>query len=113
MLGGEDRDVSLTWRDLSSFPKVEPVEETGRTFLANACLKASAYATRFNTWALADDSGLQVDALGGNPGVASARWAQLHSAGPGDAANNVLLLDQLKNIPDDQRAARFVCALAL
>src|SRR5436190_2853503 len=110
MLGGDSR---FAWRDLSSFPATEPVEETGRTFLANACLKASPYATRFDTWALADDSGLQVDALNGNPGVTSARWAQLHNAGKGDAANNALLLEQLKNVRDDQRTARFVCALAL
>jgi len=54
-----------------------------------------------------------VDALGGSPGVHSARWAQLHRAGGGDADNNALLLRQLDSVPDERRTARFVCALAL
>jgi XTP/dITP diphosphohydrolase len=90
-----------------------PVEETGHTFRANACLKASHYARLFNTYAVADDSGLEVDALDGSPGVHSARWAELNQAGKGDAANNALLLRQLENVPDEQRGARFVCVLAL
>jgi XTP/dITP diphosphohydrolase len=94
----------------SSLP---PVEETGRTFLANACLKASAYAKATASWAIADDSGLAVDALDGKPGVHSARWAQLNNAGQGDAANNALLLQQLAAIGDSARTARFVCVLAL
>ena len=89
------------------------VEETGRTFGDNACIKASAYAQSLNTWTIADDSGLEVDALAGKPGVQSARWARLHDAGSGDAANNALLLKQLAGVPDDSRAARFVCVLAL
>ena len=107
---GSDR---FRWRDLSEFPKQPPVEETGQTFRANACLKASEYARRLNMWALADDSGLEVDALDGKPGVTSARWAQLHHAGAGDAANNALLLQQLEKVPDEKRTARFVCVLAL
>jgi XTP/dITP diphosphohydrolase len=107
---GDDR---YAWSDLSRHPDVKSVEETGRTFLANACLKASGYAKQFNTWALADDSGLEVDALNGSPGVSSARWAKLHEAGEGDAANNALLLRQLDPVPDEQRTARFVCVLAL
>jgi XTP/dITP diphosphohydrolase len=107
---GDDR---FAWSDLSRHPDVTSVEETGRTFLANACLKASGYAKQFDTWALADDSGLEVDALNGSPGVSSARWARLHEAGEGDAANNALLLRQLEAVPDEQRTARFVCVLAL
>jgi len=104
---------AIRWSDLSEHGDVEPVEETGRTFLANACLKAAGYARQFETWALADDSGLEVDALGGKPGVHSARWAELNEAGGGDADNNALLLRQLEEVPDDRRSARFVCVLAL
>jgi non-canonical purine NTP pyrophosphatase (RdgB/HAM1 family) len=62
---------------------------------------------------LADDSGLEVDAIGGSPGVYSARWAEKHSAGKGDADNNAFLLRQIDNVPDQKRTARFVCVLAL
>ena len=103
----------LSIRDLSSCADVPEVAETGRTFRDNACLKASAYARHFNCWALADDSGLEVDALGGAPGVHSARWAALHNAGSGDADNNALLLKPRDDVPDDRRSARFVCVLAL
>lgn len=99
--------------DLTSFPDTPEVEETGATFEENARLKASQYAQRFNTWALADDSGLEVDALGGKPGVHSARWAKLNGFGEGDADNNRLLLEQVKAVPDAGRTARFVCVLAL
>jgi XTP/dITP diphosphohydrolase len=109
MLGSD----GLVWHDLSEFTGDKAVEETGRTFRANACLKASAYAQRYRMWALADDSGLEVDALGGSPGVKSARWAQVHDSGSGDADNNRLLLQQLESVPDERRTARFVCVLAL
>ena len=106
-------DERFAWHDLSAFPG-PAVEETGLTFRANACLKASAYAQRHHMWALADDSGLEVDALDGKPGVTSARWAELHHAGHGDAANNALLVAQLAGVDDDaRRAARFVCVLSL
>src|SRR5689334_859534 len=97
---GDDR---VTWSALSTHREVEPVEETGRTFRANACLKASYYATRLQTWSLADDSGLEVDALDRKPGVHSARWAELHHRGKGDADNNALLLEQLARVPDERR----------
>ena len=103
----------FAWSDLSEHPKATPVEESGATFRANACLKASGYATQFDTWALADDSGLAVDALHSSPGVFSARWAEINNAGKGDAANNTLLLEQIDHVPDEQRTARFVCVLAL
>lgn len=109
MLGSED----FEWSDLSRHPGAVTVPETGATFRANACLKAAGYATQFQAWALADDSGLAVDALAGKPGVHSARWAEIHSAGKGDAANNALLVKQLNGVPDDRRQARFVCVLAL
>lgn len=109
MLGSE----RFTWRDLAELRDGQPVEETGRTFRANACLKASQYASRHHMWALADDSGLEVDALGGKPGVTSARWAEINGTGKGDADNNKTLLSQLENVPDHARTARFVCVLAL
>src|SRR5205085_1807215 len=109
MLGG----AGFEFGDLSHHPNFVPVEETGATFLENASLKAAGYARQFKTWALADDSGLEVDALGGKPGVHSARWAELNDAGRGDADNNALLLRQLKSVPDERRSARFVCVLAL
>ncbi len=109
LLGGD----RLTWRSLSDFPGVSEVAETGHTFRANACLKAAGYATATGLWAMADDSGLVVDALDGAPGVLSARWAASHSAGAGDGANNALLLSQLERTPDDRRTARFACVLAL
>ena len=106
-------DSRFAWSDLASHRDVPGVEETGHTFRANACLKASHYAKALSSWALADDSGLAVDALEGKPGVHSARWAQLNNAGKGDADNNALLLKQMDSVPDDRRGARFVCVLAL
>jgi non-canonical purine NTP pyrophosphatase (RdgB/HAM1 family) len=104
--------------DLSAFPDAAPVEETGLTFLQNACLKAVGYARQFHTdWTLADDSGLEVDALGGAPGVYSARWATKRGLIPptenSDADNNATLLRELAEVPAERRQARFVCVLAL
>jgi len=107
---GQDR---FTWSDLSEHREIPPVEETGATFRANACLKASGYAKALGMWAMADDSGLEVDAIGGKPGVHSARWAEMNQAGKGDADNNALLLMQIHDVADEKRTARFVCALAL
>ncbi len=109
MLGGS----RFACRSLADFPPSAEVEETGDTFEANARLKATAYARRHGVWTLADDSGLEVDALGGRPGVLSARWALQHGASKGDAANNALLLQQLCDFPAGRRTARFVCVLAL
>jgi XTP/dITP diphosphohydrolase len=109
MLGGD----AFTWKDLSSYPEAREVDETGATFEENARLKASGYARQTGVWALADDSGLVVDALGGKPGVTSARWAEMHNAGKGDADNNRLLLEQLKDVHEEGRTARFMCVLAL
>jgi XTP/dITP diphosphohydrolase len=106
-------DGLVRWRSLADYPPGGEVEETGTTFRANACLKARTYARRHNVWTLADDSGLEVDALNGSPGVLSARWARHNGAGEGDADNNATLLRQLEDVPDDRRAARFVCVLAL
>ena len=92
----------------SEFSSIEP-EETGLSFIEKAILKARHAAQVSGLPALADDSGLAVDALGGAPGIYSARYAD----GQGDAANNAKLLDVLKAVPDTERGAQFVCALAL
>ena len=86
------------------------VEETGDTFLENALLKARAYAAWSGLAAVADDSGLEVDALGGAPGVRSARYA---GQGAGDQANLDKLLAELSGVPPERRTARFRCAAVL
>ncbi len=95
-------------RSVGEFSDIEP-EETGLSFVENAILKARNAARLSGLPALADDSGLAVDALGGAPGIYSARYAD----GQGDAANNAKLLDALREVPDAERGAQFVCALAL
>ena len=105
--------AGVSFADLAAHRDLLAPEETGHTFRANACLKAAYYATRLQTWTVADDSGLEVDALHGAPGVHSARWAEMNNAGKGDADNNALLLRQLDDTPDANRTARFVCVLAL
>jgi XTP/dITP diphosphohydrolase len=105
--------AGVSFSDLSAHPGTMAVEETGHTFRANACLKAVHYARLFKTYTVADDSGLEVDALNGAPGVHSARWAEMNRTGKGDADNNALLLRQLEDVPDERRTARFVCVLAL
>ncbi|MEE3156949.1 MAG: RdgB/HAM1 family non-canonical purine NTP pyrophosphatase [Pseudomonadota bacterium] len=99
---------SITVRPQSDFTDIE-AEETGLTFVENALIKARHAASVSGLPALADDSGLAVDALGGAPGIYSARYA----GGAGDAANNAKLLDALKDVPDAERGAQFICALAL
>ena len=103
-----DLPVELT--DLSPWPEVPDVEETGQTFDDNARLKAIGYARAVGEWVLAEDSGLVVPALKGRPGVNSARYAGTHGD---DAANNRKLLAELAPLPDDRRAGYYVCAAAL
>jgi XTP/dITP diphosphohydrolase len=101
---------------LDAFDGVEDVVESGVTFADNALLKARYAAHVTGLPALADDSGLAVDVLGGSPGVFSARWAGPLAEASGtdkDEANNVLLLAQLADVPEEHRAAAFVCAAAL
>ena len=91
----------------------EPVEDE-LTFEGNARLKARYYARETGQVCLADDSGLEVDALGGAPGVLSARYSGVSgSREERDHANNLKLVDQLKGVPESERAARFVCAMCL
>lgn len=100
----------IRWRSLAEFPRAQAPRETGRSFHANAVLKARAAAQATGRWALADDSGLQVEALGGGPGIRSARFA----GGHGDAAaNNAKLLRALARRVGRGRAARYRCVLAL
>jgi XTP/dITP diphosphohydrolase len=86
--------------------------ERGTSFAENAVAKARYFAKRGNVPTLAEDSGLEVDALEGAPGVFSARWAAMHGSAEGDAANNALLLERLAGVPDEQRTARYRCVVA-
>ena len=95
---------------LEEFPDAPEVEETAVTFAENALLKARAIAEHTGLPAVADDSGLCVDALGGSPGVRSARWAGEPSD---DAANLALVLEQTADVPDGFRGAHFACAAAV
>ena len=88
----------------------DDVAETGATFAENARAKAEAYAQQSGQLTLADDSGLEVDALGGEPGVYSRRYA---GANKSDAERIAFLLDKLRDVPAGKRAARFRCAIAL
>ena len=97
-------------KTLLDFPEIPDVDETGTTFEENALLKAETIAQTLNMVVLADDSGLKVDALGGQPGVYSARFA---GEAKSDAANNAKLLHELTDVPDAERTAQFHCTLAL
>ncbi|HHH44132.1 MAG TPA: XTP/dITP diphosphatase [Gammaproteobacteria bacterium] len=88
--------------------QVEEIEETGLTFVENALLKARNAAQHTGLPAIADDSGLEVDALNGAPGIYSARYA---GAGASDRQNLEKLLDTLKDVPDENRSARFQCLM--
>ena len=106
VLPGLDPESVVGARDVGA---PEPVED-GVTFVENALIKARALAAFTGLPAVADNSGLSVDVLGGAPGIFSARWAGRHGD---DAANLALLLAQLADIAEPHRAARFVCAAAL
>ena len=102
-LGAKDLEVV----GLDAFPEIGDIEETGTTFEENSLLKARTICNLTGLPALADDSGICVDALGGAPGLYSARYS-----GQGDAANNAKLLDALKEVPDADRTAYFICVAA-
>lgn len=103
-------DERVDIRTLDDYPNAVETVEDGETFQANALKKARDVVAHTGEIALSDDSGLEVDALGGAPGVLSARFA-----GPSatDAANNAKLLEQLRDVPESKRTARFRCVLAL
>jgi XTP/dITP diphosphohydrolase len=105
-----EADVSVQVCGVGEFPDVPEVAETGTSFAENALLKARAVAAATGVPAVADDSGLCVDALNGMPGIFSARWAGKHGD---DEANLDLVLGQLTDVPDERRGAHFACAAAL
>jgi XTP/dITP diphosphohydrolase len=107
ILADADLDIELVGIAGYDLPEVA---ETGATFAANALLKAREAAARTGLPAIADDSGLCVDALNGMPGILSARWAGRHGD---DRANLDLVLAQLVEVPDERRGAHFFCAAAV
>ncbi len=110
MLGGD-----IEWVSLSDFPNVAEIEEDGKTFAENACKKALGYAKVTGLWTLADDSGLVIDALGGEPGVKSARFSGAKDKNRGllDHKNMAKVLKLLKDVLQEERTARFMCCLCL
>jgi XTP/dITP diphosphohydrolase len=103
-------DLAIKWLSLDDAGVLRDVEETGRTFRENSVLKARAYARETGLLTLADDSGLEVDALGGAPGVYTARYG---GVGLTAVQRYQKLLDDIKNVPNPQRSARFRCVIVL
>jgi len=97
-------------KTLADFPEAIEVDETGDSFAANARLKATLQAKHLKQWVLGEDSGLSVDALGGQPGVFSARFSD---PGATDEGNNALLLEKLRDVPLEKRTAHYTCHAAL
>ena len=115
---GAQADLELEIVSMAAFPEVGEIPETEVTFAGNARLKAEHVAERTSLPALADDSGLAVEVLGGSPGIFSARWSGLHEGedlrgAEKDRRNVRLLLDQLADVPDEHRRAAFRCAAVL
>ena len=110
MLGGD-----IEWMGLADFPGIGEIEEDGATFAENARKKALGYAKATGLWTLADDSGLVIDALGGRPGVESARFSGVIDKDRKviDRKNIEKLLAMLRDTPKEKRTARFVCCLCL
>jgi XTP/dITP diphosphohydrolase len=110
MLGGD-----IEWVGLSDYPNIGEIKEDGKTFTENARKKVLGYAKATGLWTLADDSGLVVDALGGRPGVESARFSGATDKDRKivDRKNIEKLLALIKNIPAEKRTAKFVCCLCL
>lgn len=110
-------DLDAQWLDLSYYPEIEEIEENGQTFIENACKKAIGYARDTGQWTIADDSGLEIDALGGEPGVKSARYSGEKTINDDgtliDHRNIAKVLEVLEGVPQAKRTARFFCSLAL
>ena len=110
-------DLDAQWLDLSYYPEIEEIEEDGETFIENACKKAIGYARATGQWTIADDSGLEVDALSGAPGVKSARYSGEKTINIDgsliDHRNIAKVLELLEDVPQAKRTARFFCSLAL
>lgn len=103
-------DVGWEIRDLSGWPDAPDVVEDGTTFFENARKKAVELSHHLGHWTLGEDSGLVVPALGGRPGVYSARWS---GHDHDDQANNAKLLSEMADLPDDRRAAYYVCTIVV
>ena len=116
-------DLNIDWKSLTDFPDIKVIKEDGKIFAENARKKALGYAKQTNLWTLADDSGLVIDALGGLPGVTSARFSGFDKLTTGgekerdrtllDHKNMQKVLKLLQNVPKEKRTARFVCCLCL
>lgn len=102
--------IGLELKTLDAFANSLEVDETGDSFAANAALKATQQALAIGAWVLGEDSGLAVDALGGAPGIYSARFSGENAT---DAKNNTLLLEKLKGLPPEKRTAHYVCSAAI
>jgi XTP/dITP diphosphohydrolase len=103
-------EPGIKFFSLRDFPEIPAIKETGNSFQANALLKARTVYTHTTTLALADDSGLEVDALQGAPGIYSARYAGYDRD---YAANNRKLLQVMEDVPEDRRGAQFRCVVAI
>jgi XTP/dITP diphosphohydrolase len=102
--------LPFEFHSLDEFKDLGTAEETGDSYAQNAIAKAQYYAVATSSWALSDDSGLEVDALSGAPGIYSARYA---GAGASDSQRRALLLSELSKTADGERNARFVCVVAV
>jgi len=110
-------DFDVEWLGISDFPDIVEIEEDGLTFIENARKKAVGYAKATGLWTIADDSGLEIDALGGEPGVNSARFSGEKTINDDgtliDHRNIAKVLELLKGVPKEKRMARFFCSLCL
>lgn len=102
------KDIPFQILNLNDFPAHNPIEETGNSFMDNAILKAKSYAEKYDLPTLAEDSGLEVDALEGRPGIMSARYVKGEDT---DRINK--LLEEMREIKKDKRSARFVAAAVI
>lgn len=108
-------DMDVQWLTLADFDKIDEVVEDGHTFAENSRKKALGYAQATGLWTIADDSGLVIDALGGEPGVNSARYSGENNRNRGllDHKNMEKVLNKLADVPDEERTCRFVCSLCI
>ena len=108
-------DADVQWVSLADFKDITEVKEDGKTFAENALKKAIGYAKQTELWTIADDSGLVIDALGGKPGIKSARFSGCKEPDRTllDHKNMAKVLKLLKGVPSKKRTARFVCCLCL
>lgn len=110
-----DLEQNVQWKSLSDFDDLTEVEEDGQSFIENARKKAIGYAKQTGQWVIADDSGLMIDALNGDPGVHSARFSGAKDKDRTliDHKNIAKVLELMKDVPTKNRTARFVCSLCI